>query len=103
MEPGHGQCLLESLTETGGGAGMVILEMPGQVPQLLLGLLGVGLLPGLVQLAADEGALVLGQVVEHISPLVLTATGDQDALAKGGLECRADGLAAVRSEEHTSE
>jgi len=42
----------------------------GQCPELGLGALCIRLLPGLVQLATDEGALRLGQVVEDVSSLV---------------------------------
>jgi hypothetical protein len=35
------------------------LQLPDERPQFLLRLLGVDLLPSLVKLAADEGALVL--------------------------------------------
>jgi hypothetical protein len=45
---------------------MIGLELPGELPQLVFGVLGIGLSPSPVQLATDEGALILGQVVEHV-------------------------------------
>jgi len=74
---------------------MIGVELPGDLPQLLFGALGVGLSPGPVEFATDQGALILGQVVEYVFPLVLTAAGDQDSLIEGGRQGGPDRLAAV--------
>jgi hypothetical protein len=84
-EPSHGQGLLEPFPEAGGGARVVRLELASQCPKLLLGPLGIGLPPGLVELAADEGALGLGHEVQHVAALVLTAALDQHPIPEGGL------------------
>jgi hypothetical protein len=96
-EPGHRDSLLEALPEAGGGAGVISLNLLDERPQLLFRTLGIGLSPGPVQLAADEGALVLGQVIEHVPTFMLAAAGNQDSVSEGGLERGADGLAAERS------
>jgi hypothetical protein len=53
------------------------------------------LLPGSVELAADERALLLGQVVEDISALVLSASLNQGAIAERGFDCGPNALAAI--------
>jgi hypothetical protein len=51
---------------------MIDLELLGQHYEVLLAASGVALLPGPIELATDEGALLVGQMVEDVLPLVLT-------------------------------
>ena len=66
---------------------MFDLQVLGQRPELGLGALCVRLLPGLVQLATDESALRLGQVVKDVRRMennVASAGGLDEALREGG-------------------
>jgi hypothetical protein len=69
-QPGHREGVLEPLQQAGRGAGMLDLEALGQCPELGLGSLRITLPLGLVELAADERPLGLGQMLEHVAALV---------------------------------
>ncbi len=51
---------------------MIDLELLGQHYEVLLGASSIALLPGPTELATDQGALLVGQMVEDVLALVLT-------------------------------
>ena len=92
VESAHRQRLVQTLAQTGRGAGVIGLELRGQSAQIGEGAIRA-LAPCAVQLAADEGALVLSQMVENIPTLVRPTPMDQGMPAEARTDRRPDALA----------
>ncbi len=69
----HRQRLLQPLAQAGCGAGVLGLQRRRQALQLFLGQLGVGTAPGIAQGTAHAGLQRLGQMLDHVAPLMFLA------------------------------
>ena len=76
------QRLVEPLPYALGGTGIVVLQATRQILQEAAGLGDVGTAVGPRQDRLGRGALMVGQMIEHIAGLVHLAALDQGGLAK---------------------
>jgi len=69
-EPADGEHLFQPLPQRVRGAGVGLVEQPGQVLGVAQADVGVGVVEGLHQLGVDPRLLLLGQVIGNVAPLV---------------------------------
>ena len=85
----HRQRFLQPFAQAVRRARMLGMKRRRQPRELLLGQLGLGTVPGVAHGAADAGVQLLGQMLDHVAPLVLLAALDE----RESSEAIDDGLA----------
>ncbi len=86
-EADHGEDFVEPFQYRSRHVGRVVLETPGQVLQEPLGLLGVLLVPSLVQRLLDAGVEMPVQAVCDVAALVHLAAPDGGGYPEGVADC----------------
>src|SRR3954470_16172552 len=98
-EPRDGEDLVDTFQDAGGDARRLAFEPASEVPDQLLGLVGVVQLPGLAQRLPDRTMEVLGQALDDVTGLVNLAALDRRVAAERLPDCLGERLGAVNDEE----
>ena len=98
-EADNGEDLLQALQDRAGHAWLDLLQAPGEVAQEPFGLVGIVLLPGLVQRLLDARVQMLGQALDDVATLVDLAALDGGGHTEGVADRFAERLRAIDDEQ----